>query len=75
VAQEVSDQIRTPGRIVMMEPESSACVSRALYALWPVGVEGSLDTIAEMVMRARIGIGAGAGDLGAASGGLRPGCR
>ncbi len=43
------DQLRAPGRIVVVEPESAACVSRALDARRPVRVEGSLGTVAEML--------------------------
>lgn len=41
--------MRAPGRIVVVEPETAACVSRALEAGTPVRIRGDLRTSAEML--------------------------
>ena len=49
MAQELHAHMRGPRRIVVVEPEAAACVSRALAAGRPVRVEGALATCAGML--------------------------
>ncbi len=41
--------MREPRQVVVVEPETAACISRALAARRPVRVDGSLSTAAEML--------------------------
>lgn len=49
VAEGLHDFMSGPRRIVIVEPESAACVSRALAAGRPVSIPGTLKTSAEML--------------------------
>jgi diaminopropionate ammonia-lyase len=49
VALGLRDHMREPGHIVVVEPDSAACVARALAVGRPVRVEGRLSTAAEML--------------------------
>lgn len=49
VAQGLSGLMREPGMLVVVEPESAACVARALEAGHAVSLPGDLDTAAEML--------------------------
>jgi diaminopropionate ammonia-lyase len=43
------DLMREPHRILVVEPEATACVARALCAGHPVHIDGDLQTSAEML--------------------------
>ena len=49
VANGLSDFMSDPRRFLVVEPESAACVSRALAACRPVSISGDLHTAAEML--------------------------
>ena len=49
VADGLADHLRAPGKLLIVEPESAACVSRALQAGHPVQIPGDLRTSAEML--------------------------
>ncbi|MBS0418830.1 MAG: pyridoxal-phosphate dependent enzyme [Proteobacteria bacterium] len=49
VAEGLHDFLSGPRRIVIVEPASAACVSRALAAGQPVSISGTLETSAEML--------------------------
>jgi diaminopropionate ammonia-lyase len=49
VAQGLHAHMRAPAKIVVVEPDTADCVSRALAARRPVRVEGMLSTAAEML--------------------------
>jgi len=49
VAEGLHDFLSGPRRILIVEPESAACVSHALAAGRPVGIPGTLKTSAEML--------------------------
>ena len=49
IAQELHAHMREPRKIVVVEPDAAACVSRALAARRPVRVEGMLSTAADML--------------------------
>jgi diaminopropionate ammonia-lyase len=49
LADGLMDFMRKPGRVVVVEPDSAACVARALHAGHPVRLSGDLHTSAEML--------------------------
>jgi diaminopropionate ammonia-lyase len=49
MAQALQAHMRAPHRIVVVEPDTAACVARALEAKHPVRVTGTLSTAAEML--------------------------
>lgn len=49
MAEGLKDLMQAPGRLVIVEPESAACVSQALSAGAPVRIAGDLRTSAEML--------------------------
>ena len=49
VADGLAAHLRAPGKVLIVEPESAACVSRALQAGHPVRIPGDLQTSAEML--------------------------
>ena len=49
MAEGLHDFLSEPGRIVVVEPESAACVAQALAAGRPIRIPGSLETSAEML--------------------------
>ncbi|GAB3359472.1 pyridoxal-phosphate dependent enzyme [Lysobacter tyrosinilyticus] len=49
LADGLRDLLRSPARIVVVEPESAACVARALQAGHPVQVTGDLHSSAQML--------------------------
>jgi diaminopropionate ammonia-lyase len=49
IAQGLADFLRTPGKILTVEPESAACVTRALEVGRPTRISADLHTAAEML--------------------------
>ena len=49
IADGVKDWMAAPAGIVVVEPESAACIAAALAADRPVRIEGALETVAEML--------------------------
>ncbi len=49
MAEGLKDLMQAPNRLVVVEPESAACVSQALLAGAPVRIAGDLHTCAEML--------------------------
>jgi diaminopropionate ammonia-lyase len=49
VADGLAAHLRAPAKVLLVEPESAACVSRALQAGHPVRIPGDLQTSAEML--------------------------
>lgn len=49
MAEGLRDIMRLPGRLIVVEPESAACVARALSTGRPECIEGELHTSAEML--------------------------
>jgi diaminopropionate ammonia-lyase len=49
MAEGLRDLMRAPGRLLVVEPESAACMAHALATEWPVRIPGDLRTSACML--------------------------
>jgi len=49
MAEGLQAHMRSPGRILVVEPDRAACVARGLEAGHPVSLTGDLETVAEML--------------------------